>query len=99
MQSLGKGMDEWWRRPLSCVEGETEAPQVNKGGSRVSPRPPWGQELDLGDSTSSSPSVHRRCAERQREWGGYCLWHSQSFWSTGPPSSAASLIQGSSLTC
>ena len=65
MQSLGKGMDEWWRRPLSCAEGETEAPQVNKGGSRVSPRPPWGQELDLSDSTSFSPSVQGRCAEAE----------------------------------
>ena len=58
-------MDEWWRRPLSCAEGETEAPQVNKGGSRVSPRPPWGQELDLSDSTSFSPSVQGRCAEAE----------------------------------
>lgn len=31
--------------------GKTEAPQVNEGGSRVSPRPPW----DLGVGSELGP--------------------------------------------
>lgn len=68
IQSLGKEWMRVGRRPLSCAEGETEAPQVNEGGSRVSPRPPWGQELIW--VTPPVPALCARMVRREAEGGG-----------------------------
>lgn len=77
-----KGNGCVWRRPSPCAEGKLRPHRSMRVIQGESPRPPWGQELDLGDSTSSSPLCKDGAREAEVEGGGrgYCLWRSQSLW-------------------